>query len=123
MLSKEHFEEKKLSEFVSDLDCFKYWYEKYVCPDIYVHRDYSIYTCPLFEPHKALQIGNAKIDSLEIAIKNANNNPFLRLISEKGTKGLYEMLKEKNPELKKIKVTNRHEACKILSEYYSKDLK
>jgi len=120
-LPQEHFETKKLSEFVSDLDCFKYWYEKYVCPDIYVHRDYSIYTCPLFEPHKALQIGHAKKDSLRKAIQNANNNPFLRLISEKGTKGIYEMLKEKNPELEKIKVTNRHEACKILSEYYSKD--
>jgi len=114
----EHFEEKKLSEFVSDIDCFKYWYEKYVCPDIYVHRDYSIYTCPLFEPHEALKIGNAKTDSLKQAIKNANHNPFLRAISEKGTKGIYEMLIDKNPELKNIKVTNRHEACKVLSEYF-----
>jgi hypothetical protein len=118
---KDHFEEKLLSEFVSNIDCFKYWYEKYVCPDIYVHRDYSIFTCPLFEPHKALQIGNAKNDSLKKAIENANNNKFLRAISEKGTIGIYEMLKDKHPELKEIKVTNRHEACKILSEYFKEN--
>ncbi|MBT4192020.1 MAG: methyltransferase domain-containing protein [Candidatus Diapherotrites archaeon] len=111
-------EPKKLSEFVSELNCFSYWHQKYLCPEIYVHRDYSIYTCPLFEPHEALKIGNAKKDSLKDAIKNANKNKFLRLIAEKGTKGIYEMLKDKCPEIENIRVTNRHEACKILSEYF-----
>jgi hypothetical protein len=118
---KNHFEYKPLKEFVSDLDCFSYWHQKYLCPEIYIHRDYSIYTCPLFEPHKALKIGDAKKDSLATAIRRANKDSFLNLISKKGTKGIFDKLKKKYPKLEKMKVTNRHEACKILSEYYFKN--
>jgi hypothetical protein len=120
--SKEHFEEKPLKEFCSKLNCFSYWAKKYLSPEIYVHRDGSIYTCPLFEPHEALKLGNAKKDSLKKAIKNANSNKFLRDIATIGTKGIYDKLVKKHPELKKIKVTNRHEACKVLSEYYPNPL-
>jgi len=118
-LSLNHFENKNISKWISDLNCFRYWHKKYICPEIYVHRDSTIYTCPLFEPHEALKIGSAK-NTLKQAIKNANNNPFLRLISERGTKGVYDLLKNKYPEIKKMKVTNRHEACEILGKYYAK---
>jgi len=103
-----------------ELNCFGHWHQKYVCPEIYVHRDYSIYTCPLFEPHKGLKIGDAKKDSLKTAIKNANSNPFIREIAKGGTKRIYKKLIKKFPELKEIKVTNRHEACKVLWEYFEK---
>ena len=120
-LPESHFQTKNLSEYASSLNCFSYWHQKYLCPEIYVHRDYTIYTCPLFEPHEGLKIGDAKKDTLATAIKKANNDSFLRKISQKGTKGIFDSLKNKYPELEKMKVTNRHEACRILSEYFRKD--
>jgi len=57
---------------------------------------YGIYTCPLFEPHEGLKVGLAKKDSLKISIKNANKDPFLRLIAEKGTKGITLLRGHKN---------------------------
>jgi len=119
-LALKHFDVLPLPKLVSDLNCFGYWHKKYICPEIYVHRDYTIYTCPLFELKKSILLGSSKKDTLKHAINNANNNPFLRLISEKGTKGIYDLLKDKYPEIKKMKVTNRHEACEILGKYYQK---
>jgi len=115
---KEHFEEKPLEEYCSNLNCFSYWAKKYLSPEIYVHRDGSIYTCPLFEPHEKLTLGNAKKITLKKAISTANSSKFLRDIATIGTKGIYKKLVKKHRELKQVKVTNRHEACKILSEYY-----
>ena len=106
--SKEHFEEKPLEEFTSNLNCFSYWAKKYLSPEIYVHRDGSIYTCPLFEPHEKLKLGNAKEITLKEAISTANSSKFLRDIATIGTKGIYKKLVKKHKELKKVKVTNRH---------------
>ena len=114
------FKLKSVYEYTSKLNCFNYWHKKYISPEIYIHRDGRIYTCPLFEPHKFISIGNVKKNNIKTAIKNANENSFLRLISEKGTEGIYNLIKNKYPEIKKIKVTNRHEACEILGEYYQK---
>lgn len=65
-------------------------------------------------------IGDAKKDTLAKAIKKANKDPFLKLIAEKWTKWVFDFLKDKYKELKDIPVTNRHEACKVLGEYYWK---
>lgn len=85
---------------------------------MYVHRDHVIYTCPLFEPHDKLIIGDAKSESILEAIRRANKSSFLRTISEGGTQKLYDELILTKPELKRIKVSNRHEACEVLGKYW-----
>jgi sulfatase maturation enzyme AslB (radical SAM superfamily) len=89
-------------------------------PKLVVRPNGDIMACPGYGyVHK---IGNIKKKTLRTIIRNANENPVLRMMYTEGLPGLYKMAKKRVPSIANKKFSISHDPCdicKILTDTYN----
>jgi hypothetical protein len=107
----DEFAQFQLRDKVSGRRCFELDTAEYADPVMVVDELGNIWMCPCFGPHEGTLLGNISDKTIKQAIIEANANDFFRLISTKGTKGVYKIAKKYEPGIGTAIVTNRHAAC------------